>query len=71
MPFPPPGDLLDPGIKSMSNVSPALQVDSLPAEQWGGHTLRGYVSSHEVPKLVCFQVQGCIFITQDSAFLLG
>ena len=28
-PFPSPGDLPDPGIKP---VSPALQVDSLPAE---------------------------------------
>ena len=26
--FPPPGDLLDPGIKPASPVSPALQADS-------------------------------------------
>ena len=32
LPFPPPGDLPDPGIKP---VSPALQVDSLPAEPSG------------------------------------
>ena len=32
LPFPPPGDLLDPGIESESPVSPALQVDSLPTE---------------------------------------
>ena len=31
-PFPSPGDLPDPGIKLMSPVSPALQVDSLPVE---------------------------------------
>ena len=31
LPFPPPGDLLDPGIESESSVSPALQADSLPA----------------------------------------
>ena len=30
LPFPPPGDLLDPGIKSVSPVAPALQADSLP-----------------------------------------
>ena len=30
--FPPPGDLLDPGIKPASPVSPALQADSLPSE---------------------------------------
>ena len=32
LPFPPPGDLPDPGIKAVSAVSSALQVDSLPAE---------------------------------------
>ena len=31
-PFPPPGDLPDPGIKPVSAVSSALQVGSLPAE---------------------------------------
>ena len=30
LPFPPPGDLPDPGIKPASPVSPALQVDSIP-----------------------------------------
>ena len=30
LPFPPPGDLPNPGIKPMSLVSPALQADSLP-----------------------------------------
>ena len=32
LPFPPPGDLPDPGTEPESPVSPALQVDSLPAE---------------------------------------
>ena len=32
LPFPPPGDLPDPGIKPMS---PALQADSLTAEPLG------------------------------------
>ena len=31
LPFPPPGDLLDLGIESMSHVSPVLQADSLMA----------------------------------------
>ena len=35
LPFPSPGDLLDPGIKPKSPVSPALQVDSSPAELLG------------------------------------
>ena len=34
LPFPPPGDLPDPGIKFASLVSPTLQVDSLPTEPW-------------------------------------
>ena len=32
LPFPPPGDLPDPGIKLASPLSLALQADSLPAE---------------------------------------
>ena len=32
LPFPPPGDLSDPGIEPESSVSPALQADSLPPE---------------------------------------
>ena len=35
LPFPPPGDLLDPGIKPASAVSPALQADSLITELSG------------------------------------
>ena len=32
LPFPPPGDLPNPGMKPAPPVSPALQADSLPAE---------------------------------------
>ena len=35
LPFPPPGDLPDPGMEPVSPVSPALQVDSLPLSHWG------------------------------------
>jgi hypothetical protein len=35
LPCPPPGDLLNPGIESLSPESPALQVDSLPTEPLG------------------------------------
>ena len=38
LPFPSPVDLPDPGNKPTSPVSPALQVDSLPAEPLGKHT---------------------------------
>ena len=34
LPFPSPGDLPDPGIEPTSPMSPALQVDSLPAYQY-------------------------------------
>ena len=32
LPFPPSGDLSDPGIEPTSPTAPALQVDSLPIE---------------------------------------
>ena len=35
LPFPPPGDLPNPGIKPASPVSPALQADSLLSEPPG------------------------------------
>ena len=38
LPCPPPGDFIDPGIKPMSPVSPALQTDSLPTKPPGKPT---------------------------------
>ena len=35
LPFPPPGDLPNPGIEPTSPMSPALPADSLPAEPLG------------------------------------
>ena len=35
LPFPPPGDLPDPGIKPSSPTSPAGQADFFIAEPWG------------------------------------
>ena len=35
LPFPPPGNLPDPGTDPMSPAIPALQVDSLPLCHWG------------------------------------
>ena len=45
LPFPPPGDLPDPGIKTSS---PALQADSLPLSHKGGPTYnrRGKKKKH-------------------------
>ena len=34
LPYPTPGDLLDPGIKLKSPAAPELQVDSLPLSHW-------------------------------------
>ena len=55
LPFPPPGDLPDPGVEPMSLVSPALQADSLPAEplhapisllaSWTAHSLTNETNS--------------------------
>ena len=47
LPFPPPRDLPDPGIKPLSPMSPALQADSLPPEpsHWEGDA-----SSDAVPR---------------------
>ena len=33
LPFPPPGDLPDPGIKLASPVAPVFQADSLPLNE--------------------------------------
>ena len=35
LPFPPPGDLPNPGIEPVSPAPPALQADSLPLSHWG------------------------------------
>ena len=35
LPFPPPGDVSDPGIETASPVSPALPVDSSPLSYQG------------------------------------
>jgi len=34
LPCPPPGDLLDPGVKPASPVAPALEADSLLLSHW-------------------------------------
>ena len=35
LPFPSPGDLLDPGVEPTSLMSPALRVDALLLSHWG------------------------------------
>ena len=46
LPFPPPGDLPNPGIQPRSSASPALQADSLPLSHHGSvgkHTEKQFV----------------------------
>ena len=43
LPFPPPGDRPDPGIASMSPVSPALPTDSLLLSHWGSFLPLTYI----------------------------
>ena len=46
LPFPPPGDLPDPGIEPRSPVSPALQADSLPLSHLGSPSI--YLYKHKL-----------------------
>ena len=46
LPFPPPGDLPDPGMEPVSAVSPAMQARSSPTELWG-LSLKESISRHE------------------------
>ena len=43
MPFPPPGDIPNPRIKSKSPAAPAMQEDSLPAEPSGIASINTYM----------------------------
>ena len=60
LPFPPPGNLPDPGIEIVSPVSPALQVDSLRQNHWGSlgslHTLKNHWGSQRIFK---WHIQWC------------
>ena len=42
LPYPLPGDLLDPGVKSVSPMYPVLQEDSLPLNHWGSQFIFYY-----------------------------
>ena len=52
LPFPPLGDLPNPGIKPISPVSPALQADSLPTAPSGnpqeGHSQYSILSVNQI-----------------------
>ena len=45
LPFPPPGDLSDPGIEPASPVSRALQVNSLPLSHRGSPVLYRHINN--------------------------
>ena len=46
LPFPPPGDLCDPGIEPASPAAPAMQVDSLLLSHLGSLKMR-YIYTRE------------------------
>ena len=54
LPFPPPGDLPNPGIKPASPVSPSLQADSLPTEPSG--ILKAVGALHQIQFLNVLKV---------------
>ena len=56
LPFPPPGDLSNPGIKPSSPVSPVLEAESLAAEPPGKPLLQDYV----LAKTKLKRLLGCI-----------
>ena len=55
LPFPPPGDLPDPGMKPLSPVSSALQADSLPFSHWGSPKTEILCEKykHRITHLIC------------------
>ena len=48
---PPPRDLPDPGVETMSSVTPALQVDSLPGNSAGKESTCNAGDSDSIPGL--------------------
>ena len=56
LPFPPPGDLPDPGTEPSSPVSPALQEDSSPAEPLG----KPLVSEHTFTETLNVCIHLCV-----------
>ena len=56
LPFPPPGDLPDPGIAPKSPASPALQADSLPTEPGGSPSLEAQMVKNR-PAMCETQIQ--------------
>ena len=58
LPFPPPGNLPNPGIKAESLVSPALQVGSLLLVPCG-EPVYGYQSIIQKLIIKCFRKNSC------------
>ena len=74
LPFPSPGNLLDPEIKP---GSPTLQADSLPREPPGKHKLLYSLPSHGAPRItyLCYSYKstrvGCHFLLQGIFLTQG
>ena len=54
LPFPPPGDLPNPGIEPISPASPVLQVNSLLQIQWGSPFLNKFSSVQSLSRVQLF-----------------
>ena len=67
LPFPPPGDLPDSGIKAVSAGSPALQADSLPLQHLGSPTHSVIVKSFPTIGSGCSQSFDSRARSSDSA----
>ena len=72
LPFPPPGDLLDPGIKPGSS---ALQVDLLPSEPRGkphgiaAKRMQVCMSTYNISDIVLYSFHNYVS-TEESIFVL-
>ena len=81
LPFPPPENLPDPGIKPTSLESPSLQADSLPTEPLGRHCGQEYTNVRCVEMWTCLRAfalaphclecsfQWCVRLTSSLSWL--
>ena len=67
LPFPPPGDLPDPGIEPTSLVSPALQVGSLPLEPPGKPSV--FLRTEQMSKYTN-KSENHFFTTKDRIYIV-
>ena len=67
LPSPPPRDLPDPGVETMSSVTPALQVDSLPGNSAGKESTCNAGDLGSIPGLRRYPEEGNGYPLQYSS----